>query len=290
MWERETQHWLPQRIVAILDGRTRRPPGRRTRRSAECSSSTTTSSTRTPSGSASAAPGRSCCDESHYVKNPRSRRTQAAIALAGKLEPDALRLALTGTPILNRPEELIAQLRVLGRLRDFGSGARLARRFRAAGSDDRLHWNLRAHCYVRRTKQQVLPQLPAKRHDTVPVSLVNEHEYRLAETRRGRVAPDAPARSQLDRREGRGGAARGAARAAQQPAPARRHGQAPGRARLDRGLPRLGRAARGVRGARGDPARGARALPGRRSTSSAATPAASARRPWTRSRRRTARS
>jgi hypothetical protein len=34
---------------------------------------------------------------------------------------------------------------------------------------------------VRRTKQQVLPQLPSKRHDTVPVTLVNEEEYRLAE-------------------------------------------------------------------------------------------------------------
>ena len=71
---------------------------------------------------------------------------------------------------------------MLGRLSDFGSGARLTRRFRAAGSDDRLHWNLRAHCYVRRTKKQVLPQLPAKRQDTVPVLLVNEHEYRLAES------------------------------------------------------------------------------------------------------------
>jgi SNF2 family DNA or RNA helicase len=88
---------------------------------------------------------------------------------------------LTGTPILNRPDELIAQLRVLGRLREFGSGARLSRRFRAAGADDRLHWNLRAVCYVRRTKKQVLPQLPSKRQDTVPVLLSNEHEYRLAE-------------------------------------------------------------------------------------------------------------
>ncbi|HEY8769809.1 MAG TPA: C-terminal helicase domain-containing protein, partial [Thermoleophilaceae bacterium] len=66
-------------------------------------------------------------------------------------------------------------------LGEFGSGARLARRFRHAASDDRLHWNLRAHCYVRRTKRQVLPQLPAKRQDTVPVLLSNEHEYRLAE-------------------------------------------------------------------------------------------------------------
>ena len=120
-------------------------------------------------------------DESHYVKNPGARRTKAALKLAGALPRDALRLALTGTPVLNRPEELVAQLRVLDRLREFGSGARLSRRFRNAGSDDRLHWNLRAHCYVRRTKQQVLPQLPSKRHDTVPVLLSNEHEYRLAE-------------------------------------------------------------------------------------------------------------
>ena len=120
-------------------------------------------------------------DESHYVKNARARRTKAALELARLLPEGALRLALTGTPVLNRPEELVAQLRVLGRLKEFGSGARLARRFRNAGSDDRLHWNLRAHCYVRRTKKQVLPQLPAKRHDTVPVLLSNEPEYRLAE-------------------------------------------------------------------------------------------------------------
>jgi SWI/SNF-related matrix-associated actin-dependent regulator 1 of chromatin subfamily A len=120
-------------------------------------------------------------DESHYVKNPRAQRTKVAAQLAERLPDDALRLALTGTPILNRPDELVAQLRVLGRLREFGSGARLSRRFRAAGSDDRLHWNLRAHCYVRRTKQQVLPQLPSKRHDTVPILLSNEHDYRLAE-------------------------------------------------------------------------------------------------------------
>jgi SWI/SNF-related matrix-associated actin-dependent regulator of chromatin subfamily A-like protein 1 len=115
------------------------------------------------------------------VKNPTAQRTKVALELAERLPSDALRLALTGTPILNRPEELVSQLRALGRLREFGSGARLTRRFRDAGSDDRLHWNLRARCYVRRTKQQVLPQLPAKRHDTVPILLTNEREYRLAE-------------------------------------------------------------------------------------------------------------
>jgi SWI/SNF-related matrix-associated actin-dependent regulator of chromatin subfamily A-like protein 1 len=180
VWERESKHWLPNRSVAVLDGRTE---------------STWTDETRAAEivvlnydildwhaeSLIALEPRALVLDESHYVKNARAARTKAALEVADQLPDGALRLALTGTPILNRAEELVSQLRVIGRLKDFGSGARLTRRFRAAGSDDRLHWNLRAHCYVRRTKEQVLPQLPAKRHDTVPVLLSNEHDYRLAE-------------------------------------------------------------------------------------------------------------
>ena len=49
-------------------------------------------------------------DESHYVKNARAARTKAALELASRLPEDALRLGLTGTPILNRAEELVSQL------------------------------------------------------------------------------------------------------------------------------------------------------------------------------------
>ncbi len=178
-WERESRHWLPNRSVAVLDGRT----AAWTEEARNADIVVLNYDILEAHAGRLAARGLRALvlDESHYVKNPRARRTKVAVKLAEALPDDALRLALTGTPILNRPDELIAQLRVLGRLREFGSGARLSRRFRAAGSDDRLHWNLRAHCYVRRTKEQVLPQLPSKRHDTVPVLLSNEHEYRLAE-------------------------------------------------------------------------------------------------------------
>ena len=179
-WERESLHWLPDRSVAVLEGRAGESW---TDAAAEAEIVVLNYDILEAhlEQLAARAPHAVVFDESHYVKNPRAARTKAALELAERLPEDGLRLALTGTPILNRADELVAQLRVLGRLRDFGSGARLTRRFRAAGSDDRLHWNLRAHCYVRRTKQQVLPQLPAKRHDTVPVLLSNEHEYRLAE-------------------------------------------------------------------------------------------------------------
>ena len=90
-------------------------------------------------------------------------------------------LALTGTPVMNRPTELISQLRIIGRLADFGSGAQFGERFKGADAHQRLHWHLRARCFVRRLKSDVLPQLPAKTRSVVPVELDNEGEYRLAE-------------------------------------------------------------------------------------------------------------
>src|SRR5213076_3167421 len=121
-------------------------------------------------------------DESHLAKNPQAKRTQAVRRLAAAIPEDGLRLALTGTPVLNHAEELIAQLRVLGRLEDFGSGARFKRQFHGAAlSEERLHWHLRRRCFVRRLKKDVLPQLPAKRQVVVPIALDNESEYRLAE-------------------------------------------------------------------------------------------------------------
>jgi len=120
-------------------------------------------------------------DESHYCKNAAAKRTQAVQRLSAAVPQDGLVLALTGTPVMNRPAELISQLRILGRLGDFGSGAQFGRRFRGPDAHLRLHWHLRSRCFVRRLKADVLPQLPAKRRAIVPVELDNEPEYRLAE-------------------------------------------------------------------------------------------------------------
>ncbi len=120
-------------------------------------------------------------DESHYCKNAAAKRTQAAQRLAVAVPRDGLVLALTGTPVMNRPPELIAQLRILGRLGDFGSGVQFGRRFRGPDAHLRLHWHLRSRCFVRRLKADVLPQLPPKTRAVVPVELDNEAEYRLAE-------------------------------------------------------------------------------------------------------------
>jgi SWI/SNF-related matrix-associated actin-dependent regulator of chromatin subfamily A-like protein 1 len=130
---------------------------------------------------ADTAPRALVLDESHYCKNAAAKRTQAVGRLAASIPSDGLVLALTGTPVMNRPPELIAQLRIIGRLGDFGSGAQFGRRFKGADAHVRLHWHLRSRCFVRRLKVDVLPQLPAKTRTVVPVELDNEAEYRLAE-------------------------------------------------------------------------------------------------------------
>jgi SWI/SNF-related matrix-associated actin-dependent regulator 1 of chromatin subfamily A len=120
-------------------------------------------------------------DEAHHCKNAAAKRTQAAQRLSAVVPRDGLVLALTGTPVVNRPAELVSQLRILGRLEDFGSGVRFGQRFRGADAHLRLHWHLRARCFARRLKADVLPQLPPKTRAVVPVELDNEPEYRLAE-------------------------------------------------------------------------------------------------------------
>ena len=180
-WRREAHHWLPHRTVAVLSGRSTTGWHRARAGQADI----VILNYDIVDGHVESLAGRglqaAVFDESHYCKEPRAKRTKACVKLAARLPEDALRLALTGTPILNRPKELVSQLRLIGRLDDFGSGAAMARRFKGADALERLHWHLRSHCYVRRLKQDVLPQLPPKRQVTIPVELANEAEYRLAE-------------------------------------------------------------------------------------------------------------
>jgi SWI/SNF-related matrix-associated actin-dependent regulator of chromatin subfamily A-like protein 1 len=174
-WERETRRWVPHRSVAIVEGRSAVPEtGDITILNYEIVAAHREHLARLH-------PRALVVDESHYAKNPQAKRTQAIRRLAGTLDDSALRLALTGTPVLNHADELISQLRVIGRLEDFGSGARFSRQFQGPLTEERLHWHLRRRCFVRRLKSEVLPQLPAKRRVVVPVALDNKREYRLAE-------------------------------------------------------------------------------------------------------------
>jgi SWI/SNF-related matrix-associated actin-dependent regulator of chromatin subfamily A-like protein 1 len=178
-WMRELERWLPGRTAQALAGMGDTgdsiPPADITVVNYDILAARVTAL-------AAMEPKALVLDESHYCKNAAAKRTQAVARLATSIPSDGLVLALTGTPVMNRPPELISQLRIIGRLADFGSGAQFGRRFKGVDAHVRLHWHLRSRCFVRRLKADVLPQLPAKTRTVVPVELDNEPEYRLAET------------------------------------------------------------------------------------------------------------
>ena len=185
-WRRELERWLPTRTVRALAGTGARADAEHAGGADGGSPADITLVNYDIVGArlqelSALEPRALVLDESHYCKNATAKRTQAVARLAAQVPADGIVLALTGTPVVNRPAELISQLRILGRLSDFGSGVKFGERFRGPDAHLRLHWHLRARCLVRRLKCDVLAQLPAKTRAVVPVELDNEVEYRLAE-------------------------------------------------------------------------------------------------------------
>lgn len=174
-WKREIGRWLPHRTVQVFAGRS---PVVAT---AEVIVLNYEIAEAHGDRLAKLGPKALVLDESHYCKSPKAKRTRAVQQLADRLPENALRLALTGTPLVNRPSELVPQLRILGRLAEFGSGAGFERRFGSAQERERLHWHLRGTCYLRRLKKDVLPQLPSKQRAVVPLTLSNQGDYERAE-------------------------------------------------------------------------------------------------------------
>ncbi len=175
-WLREAARWLPQRTAVVLDAGT--PTG-----DAEIV-------ILNYEGAAAGVPELTelearalVLDEAHYVKNFAAQRTKAVLALSAALAPGALRLALTGTPVVNRPAELAPQLQVLDRLDEFGTAASFGSRYETTVARRRLHEKLRASCFLRRRKADVLAQLPPKQRAVLALPIDNAEEYRLAEQR-----------------------------------------------------------------------------------------------------------
>lgn len=130
------------------------------------------------------------CDESHYLKTPKSKRTKAVRQLCKDIEYVWM---LSGTVVNNRPEELISQLQIMGRLHDFGGYNFFIKRYcdakqgygghiKKSGAKNLVELNekLRKVCMVRRTKKDVLKELPGKVIHKIPVEINNREEYNLA--------------------------------------------------------------------------------------------------------------
>lgn len=117
-------------------------------------------------------------DESHRVKDPSAQQTIFAKGLAtGK----QWRILLSGTPVVNRPEDLVSQLSIMGRLNEFGGKGAFLARYGEGHNLDELSRQLYDSCLVRREKAKVLTQLPDKTRCDLYVDISNRDEYNLAQ-------------------------------------------------------------------------------------------------------------
>lgn len=142
-------------------------------------------------------------DEFHALKNRDAQRTQRICggqnrktgeSFAGILHQARYRFLLSGTPVPNRPVELIQPLIGIDRLKDLGGFGVYASRYcgwmqGVPGSINgavmanlpELNMKLRATCWVRREKEDVLKSLPPKFTNHVPMALSNLAAYKAAE-------------------------------------------------------------------------------------------------------------
>ena len=125
-------------------------------------------------------------DESHRVKDTSAQQTIFTKGIAVGKE---YVIMLSGTPVVNRPNDLVAQLSIMNRLKDFGGYNKFIADFCTDPKDKNaqpavplteLSKKLYENCMIRREKSKVLPQLPDKTRIDLYVEISNEEEYRLA--------------------------------------------------------------------------------------------------------------
>ena len=139
-------------------------------------------------------------DESHYIKSRDSKRSVATRSLVDATKPEYVFL-LSGTPVLNRPVELMPQLQAINRLADLGGATYFAKQYCGAVrvSTKRHGWITSLHgatnlaelntklrttgVYLRRTKEEVYPEMPEKQLTIYPVEMdgANRAIYRRIE-------------------------------------------------------------------------------------------------------------
>jgi len=109
-------------------------------------------------------------DEAQFIKNPRALRTRASMRLSKRVSSV---VALTGTPITNRPMEFWSILKCIKpdlfpSRTEFGWRYCRPRftpwgwKYDGASRTKELHKILRNECMIRRLKRDVTPELPSK--------------------------------------------------------------------------------------------------------------------------------
>ncbi len=151
-------------------------------------------------------------DECHYFKSNKAKRTKAVMHL-GRRIPHVL--ALSGTPIVNRPIEIYNAVKLIDStimpprfefaMKYCGAvNNSYGWDFSGATNTEELHDKLSHTIMIRRKKVDVLPDLPNKMRSFIPMELDNAKEYQFAESnfiafvrgRKGAVAAERASNAQ----------------------------------------------------------------------------------------------
>jgi SWI/SNF-related matrix-associated actin-dependent regulator 1 of chromatin subfamily A len=121
-------------------------------------------------------------DESHKVKSLKSQNTKFTKGICTGKETILL---LTGTPIVNKPVDLVSQIGILGRMADFGGYQSFMKRYcsgpKEASNLKELNYKLNTICFYRRNKTDpdIKKFLPDKARQVIQCELdpVHRREY-----------------------------------------------------------------------------------------------------------------
>jgi SNF2 family DNA or RNA helicase len=163
-WAKEIRRALPDKTVEVAKGRTPRP---------SVADVLVINYDILGAWEKSLEPAGLVLDESHYCKSGDAARTKAAQSLAAKVPATGSVLLLTGTALLNRPVELLAQLQILGKLEEVTGPAKNTEgkflyrycgpeknkwgtTFKGATNTAELQTRMRSTCFVRRLRKEAL--------------------------------------------------------------------------------------------------------------------------------------
>lgn len=120
------------------------------------------------------------------VSNCKSTATHQSKFAKGITSGKKYVIGLTGTPVVNKPKDLVSQLFIINQMNPvFGNYKHFVDTYCAGNNEasnlPELNAKLRNNCFIRREKQAVLTDLPDKQRQVVICQINNRKEYDDAE-------------------------------------------------------------------------------------------------------------
>lgn len=201
-WRREAKKWLPGKSVAVLDGKIVAPLrwangspafdvvivnydvlGKWKNNLIDYLGGQIVLDEREHQRPHDGGEGTLILDECHRVKNPSAQRTKNIESIVLACQRTS-RVFLSGTPVVNRPNEFWTLASLLGYGKQLGGYKAYHERYCGPYvlPRDLEELNTRARMFmVRRLKRQVLTELPEKQYSVVPLEIDNRAAYDKAE-------------------------------------------------------------------------------------------------------------